>query len=403
MFRKDTNVRIFENIRDDTNVHSDTNKKENDNFMKKNFILAQREIRKKADDKDLEILILTGVASSLSEDLVGESMTENALKSMKESAIGLPVFYDHMSYSDMAVGTITNSYIDDDLLLIDFTVLPSQQERIREYLDNGMPLSLSIGGYIPTGGYLTKENKIDEINLLEVSLTFIPCNRDSLGSVRVKENGIEASCIGGVCKSILGQMEDNNMENNMMLNEDTLKKFAKDIVAEIMAKAKPDNNGNVGGESDDSNSELATIQDVKDMLAEFKAELEDSIIEIVDEKVNEALEGADEGDESKAGKEEDDDKKPSESDPEDDDDDKNKTINIEDIAKEVEKHLFKDMANSRSNIETKTDFILSESLNNDTDNSNGKGTPENLAKQLISNAKATNPIMQAVMAGLQKE
>ena len=197
MFRKNTNVRDIMNVRDDTNVHIDTNK---NNYFRKNFVLTRREIQKKADDEALDILTLTGVASSLSEDLVGESMTENALKSMKESAIGLPVFYDHMSFSDMAVGVIIDSYIEDDLFCIDFTVLPSQQKRIREYLDNGMPLSLSIGGHIPVGGYLAKENKINDINLLEVSLTFIPCNRDSLGSVRVKEDSIEASCIGGVCK-----------------------------------------------------------------------------------------------------------------------------------------------------------------------------------------------------------
>lgn len=396
MFRKDTNVRDIMNVREDTNVHMYTNKK--NKYFKKNFVLTRREIQKKADDEALDILTLTGVASSLSEDLVGESMTENALKSMKESAIGLPVFYDHRSFSDMAVGVIIDSYIDDDLFCIDFTVLPSQQKRIREYLDNGMPLSLSIGGHIPVGGYLAKENKINDINLLEVSLTFIPCNRDSLGSVRVKEDSIEASCIGGVCKSVLGQMEVNKMENNnnMELNENTVKMFAKAIADEMSLKAKPDDNGNVG---DDSNSEPATIQDVKDMLAEFKAEIEDSINELVEEKVNEAL------GESKASSNDDDDKKPegSESDDDDDDDDKNKSISIEDIAKEVEKHLFKNMADSRGTIETKTGSILSESLNNDTNNGTGKGTPDNLAKQLISNAKSSNPLMQAVMAGLQKE
>ena len=402
MFRKNTNVRDIMNVRDDTNVHIDTNK---NNYFRKNFVLTRREIQKKADDEALDILTLTGVASSLSEDLVGESMTENALKSMKESAIGLPVFYDHMSFSDMAVGVIIDSYIEDDLFCIDFTVLPSQQKRIREYLDNGMPLSLSIGGHIPVGGYLAKENKINDINLLEVSLTFIPCNRDSLGSVRVKEDSIEASCIGGVCKSVLGQMEVNKMKNNnnIGLTEDTVKMFAKAIADEMSLKAKPDDNGDVG---DDSNSEPATIQDVKDMLAEFKAEIEDSISELVEEKVNEALDNL--NDESKASSNDDDDKKPEDSESDDeeddkDDDDKNKSISIEDIAKEVEKHLFKNMADSRGTIETKTGSILSESLNNDTNKGTGKGTPDNLAKQLISNTKSSNPLMQAVMAGLQKE
>ena len=402
MFRKNTNVRDIMNVRDDTNVHIDTNK---NNYFMKNFVLTRREIQKKVDDEALDILTLTGVASSLSEDLVGESMTENALKSMKESAIGLPVFYDHMSFSDMAVGVIIDSYIEDDLFCIDFTVLPSQQKRIREYLDNGMPLSLSIGGHIPAGGYLAKEDKINDINLLEVSLTFIPCNRDSLGSVRVKEDSIEASCIGGVCKSVLGQMEVNKMKNNnnIGLTEDTVKMFAKAIADEMSLKAKPDDNGDVG---DDSNSEPATIQDVKDMLAEFKAEIEDSISELVEEKVNEALDNL--NDESKASSNDDDDKKPEDSESDDeeddkDDDDKNKSISIEDIAKEVEKHLFKNMADSRGTIETKTGSILSESLNNDTNKGTGKGTPDNLAKQLISNTKSSNPLMQAVMAGLQKE
>ena len=392
MFRKNTNVRDIMNVRDDTNVHIDTNK---NNYFMKNFVLTRREIQKKVDDEALDILTLTGVASSLSEDLVGESMTENALKSMKESAIGLPVFYDHMSFSDMAVGVIIDSYIEDDLFCIDFTVLPSQQKRIREYLDNGMPLSLSIGGHIPAGGYLAKENKINDINLLEVSLTFIPCNRDSLGSVRVKEDSIEASCIGGVCKSVLGQMEVNKMKNNnnIGLTEDTVKMFAKAIADEMSLKAKPDDNGDVG---DDSNSEPATIQDVKDMLAEFKAEIEDSISELVEEKVNEALDNL--NDESKASSNDDDDEEDDK-----DDDDKNKSISIEDIAKEVEKHLFKNMADSRGTIETKTGSILSESLNNDTNKGTGKGTPDNLAKQLISNTKSSNPLMQAVMAGLQKE
>ena len=82
MFRKNTNVRDIMNVRDDTNVYVDTNKKKN--YFRKNFVLTRREIQKKADDEALDILTLTGVASSLSEDLVGESLTENALKSMRE-------------------------------------------------------------------------------------------------------------------------------------------------------------------------------------------------------------------------------------------------------------------------------------------------------------------------------
>jgi hypothetical protein len=400
MFCKDTNVRITENIRDDTNVHTDTNKKNDNKFLKKNFVLTQREVKKKADDENLEILTLTGIASSLSEDLVGESMTENALKSMMGSAIGLPVFYDHMSYSDMAVGVITNSYIEDDLLYIDFNVLPSQQPQIREYLDNGMPLSLSIGGHIPAGGYLAKEDKINEINLLEISLTFIPCNRDSLGSVHVKENSIEASCIGGVCKSVLGQMEVNKMENNnnKMLDENQLKTFAKAIVDEVMAKAKADDNGNVGGESDDSNSEPATIQDVKDMLAEFKAELEDSITEIVEEKVNELL---DDKDESKASGKGDDESNDSEDDDENDDD-KNKSIDIDSITEKVKKDLFKDLKDSRDYVETKTDKHMDKDTGTDSTTNTGKATSEEIAKSIITNNRKSNPLMQAVMAGLQR-
>ena len=104
---------------------------------------------------------------------------------------------------------------DNDTLKIGATILSKYAPDIKEMLDIGVNLGLSIGG-APTeydrnrdGGWNVKDAR-----LYEISLTSMPANMDTLGTVTTAKGVVEGTCFAGVCNKILKNMETKNMTDN---------------------------------------------------------------------------------------------------------------------------------------------------------------------------------------------
>ena len=228
--------------------------------IKNKFILNS--VVKNQTDNNNDDLILTGIASTTKEpSLYGEVMTEDALQQMCEQAVNLPILEAHKGDGfDNVIGVITNAYVEDNDLHIDFKILQNHRQRIQELIDNNVPIGLSIGAQA-----MIEEDtqQVIGVTLIEVSLTPVPANRVAHNTVRVKEDYYTGDCLHGICYAMI---KDNlNMEDNNMVEEEK--------------KANPE------VKEEDS----LTIDKVKDMLDERFAEEKEVLVATVVEEVKTEL------------------------------------------------------------------------------------------------------------------
>ena len=219
---------------------------------------------KNQTDNNNDDLILTGIASTTKEpSLYGEVMTEDALQQMCEQAVNLPILEAHKGDGfDNVIGVITNAYVEDNDLHIDFKILQNHRQRIQELIDNNVPIGLSIGAQA-----MIEEDtqQVVGVTLIEVSLTPVPANRVAHNTVRVKEDYYTGDCLHGICYAMI---KDNlNMEDNNMAEEEK--------------KVNP----KVDVKEEDS----LTIDKVKNMLDERFAEEKEVLVATVVEEVKTEL------------------------------------------------------------------------------------------------------------------
>ena len=215
-------------------------------------------------DNNNDDLILTGIASTTKEpSLYGEVMSEEALKQMCEQAVNLPILEAHKGDGfDNVIGVITNAYIENNDLHIDFKILQNHRQRIQELIDNNVPIGLSIGAQA-----MIEEDtqQVIGVTLIEVSLTPVPANRVAHNTVRVKEDYYTGDCLHGICYAMI---KDNlNMGDNNMTEEE--KKVKSEDVKE--------------------ENDSLTIDKVKDMLDERFAEEKEVLVATVVEEVKTEL------------------------------------------------------------------------------------------------------------------
>lgn len=156
-------------------------------------------------------LLLEGIASTTSRDLNGDVISKEAIGQMKESAIGLNIYADHLYGLSDTVGVVKEvNETDENTLSIKFLVTKQASPILKDLLDTGVQLGLSIGG--SADDYDNKTNTVNSIRLREISLTTIPANTDTMGTVAIVKDGeVLCGCLSGACKTIIKNMEKNNM------------------------------------------------------------------------------------------------------------------------------------------------------------------------------------------------
>ena len=216
-------------------------------------------------------LTIEGIASTTSKDLQYDIVTSEAIESMKlQLSGGLNLHGDHYyGLFDGVIGAITEVLSsDEDSLHIKAVILPKYANDIKEMLSIGVKLGLSIGGsvtkYTPLedGGW-----EINDIALREISLTAMPANWDTYGTITTSKGLVKSTCLTGACYTIM-----------------------KNEVQKMTDIQKEDNN----------NSESLTKEDVIDLINEtigpLKEELVPEIVDIVskefDKKIDDAVASA---------------------------------------------------------------------------------------------------------------
>ena len=230
-------------------------------------------------------LTITGIASTTNEDLDGEIVTPNALKSLAAQVVGLNLHLDHNHHYDGGIGVVTDAKLEDSSLRITAVILPEFAKGIKDRLDLGMNFGFSIGG-IPLMDR-ADSRKINDFKLLEMSLTLLPANWDTFGTVETK-GIVKSNCLTGACYHILKNksdiMEKKDVNNQEFVVTDEMKQTFVDIVNEAIYNLKPQLIDDLKGEFlDDIRGELSTI--VQDVVAPLLEGSEPEEEKEVDEEI----------------------------------------------------------------------------------------------------------------------
>lgn len=229
-------------------------------------------------DESVERILLEGIASTTNRDMHNEIVSEDAINEMAESAKLLNIHGDHWYGLNDVIGAIKDATVEDATLKIQFLITKEFTPKVQDLLETGVHLGLSIGGWIKE--YDEELRVIKSFDLKEISLTAMPANWDSFGTVTTAKGLVKSTCLTGACHTIIKNFEADKMADNN--NEDVFtEEKATQLFNELFAEAK---------------DEL-----VKTVVEEVKGDLE----ALVDEKLKANEGNDDEGNKPAEGEEED--------------------------------------------------------------------------------------------------
>ena len=263
-------------------------------------------------------ILLEGVASTTSRDLHDEIVSSSAIESMSEQALGLNIHGDHWYGLDDVIGAIKDATVEDKQLKIKFLITKKYTPDIKDLLETGVRLGLSIGGYVTA--YDEKNRIINEIELHEISLTAMPANWDTFGTVTTSKGLVESTCIAGACHAIVKNLGEQNMTSvnkEEQNQEEETSGLTKDEVIELINEYMAEKEETISQEiTEKVESQLEAIVEAK-------------VQELIDEEPPEEPPA---DDETKAADEEE--EKPEDED-ENEEEDETKSFNPEDISKAI--------------------------------------------------------------------
>lgn len=220
---------------------------------------------KSYDMEDDGTLTIVGVASTTNKDYANEIVSPEVLESLAKQAVGINIYRDHNRHYDGGIGAVIEAWVEDNQLWIKGKILSEYASGIKERLDIGMNFGFSISGF-PKKQRVPEGLLIVDYDLKDITLTYIPMNWDTYGTVEYKsQNLIASNCLTGACYHAITNDDGETMEKK---DND---KIEEEIPEEPVEDKKEINDG--AGLSD------AQLNQVKDLLNEVVAELEPRIID----------------------------------------------------------------------------------------------------------------------------
>ena len=218
---------------------------------------VEKSITKNQEDNDDGRLLLVGIASTSNRDLHNEIVTPDAIKDMVNQAESLNIHADHFYGISDVIGAIQKATLtEDESLQVKFLITKKYTPVIKDLLDTGVKLGLSIGGYVED--YDEKNQLIKQIRLHEISLTAMPANWDTFGTVTTTKGVVESNCITGACYELI---------KGETMEEHTIEKEAQDAEVQNLTEEK-----------------------VIELINEYMTEKEETIAQEITEKVESQLE-----------------------------------------------------------------------------------------------------------------
>ena len=352
------------------------------------------------DSEGNTTLYLTGIANTGLEDLVGDVVTRQALESIAEQIPMHNLHMDHNHDWDGIVGRMTEGWVADDGVHFKARVLRERAGEIQSYLEQDVIMGASISGCCEY-----EENSVSDIvnwQLTEISLTPIPCDQATLGSVVVAKSFVDA--VRGLKQLTIDEgdkMADDNSEAvtiekvEEMINtafnekqEDLVEVVTQKIGEEYDAKINElvarietleSQQGDESEEDEEEETEGTDTGESTPAMGEGESKADDD-----EEEEETPSDEEEEDDEDKASDDEEEDEDEEESDDEEDDDEEeDKSFNLTDEIRKAVKDEIQKVFKTQS---TPTFKYTEEKkdIENDVDNRKGY-TPRELAEMLTRN------------------
>lgn len=149
-------------------------------------MIVDKNIQATSNEED-EMLTIVGIANTGQRDLVGDVLTNEALQDICRQATKHNLHLDHDTSIDGVLGPITSAELTNDGVEIRANIVNTEYaKKIRELLSNGANLGMSVSGVTDTSTH-----NLTSWDLTEISLTPLPCDQGTMGSVRIAKSFAE--------------------------------------------------------------------------------------------------------------------------------------------------------------------------------------------------------------------
>lgn len=149
-------------------------------------MIVDKNIQATSNEED-EMLTIVGIANTGQRDLVGDVLTNEALQDICRQATKHNLHLDHDTSLDGVLGPIISAELTNEGVEIRANIVNTEYaKKIRELLRNGANLGMSVSGVTDT----TTHN-LTSWDLTEISLTPLPCDQGTMGSVRIAKSFAE--------------------------------------------------------------------------------------------------------------------------------------------------------------------------------------------------------------------
>lgn len=149
------------------------------------FMIVDKNIQ--TTETEDNVLQIVGIANTGQKDLVGDVLTTEALIDICKQATNHNLHLDHDTSIDGVLGPIVSAELTSEGVEIRANIVNTEyQKKIRELLENGANLGLSVSGVTDTNTH-----NLTTWDLTEISLTPIPCDQGTMGSVRIAKSFAE--------------------------------------------------------------------------------------------------------------------------------------------------------------------------------------------------------------------
>ena len=221
-------------------------------------------------------LTIKGVASTTNKDYANQIVSPEVLESLAKQAVVINIYRDHNRRYEGGIGSTVIAWVEDNQLWIEAVILSEYAQGIKERLDIGMNFGFSISGF-PKKQRTPEGLLIVDYDLKDITLTYIPMNWDTYGTVEYKsQNLIASNCLTGACYHAINDGENMEKKDN--------EKIEEEIPEEPVEDKKDIDDG--AGLSD------AQLTQVKNLINEAQAESEGRILEAIEPKLEPLAESA---------------------------------------------------------------------------------------------------------------
>ena len=155
--------------------------------MKDKMLFISSEIEKASSSKKDKNLKIAGYANTTAKDRAGDIVTADAWAKGVDNFRRNPVLlYQHKH--DCPIGKVNKITVDKKGIFVEAAVSKAAEDNhgIQTLIKDGALKSFSVGFKVKDGKYNRDEDSmyITDVELLEISVVSVPCNQDSLFSVR---------------------------------------------------------------------------------------------------------------------------------------------------------------------------------------------------------------------------